>query len=330
MFAHVHQLATPDAVRVLAEESAFQCFPVEYDPSDGLHARALRTLLDAPVVFDQVRLILEAGRPAGRSWHRVVGLPMKPVDGSTQNCHRLALELAEYFRESQARGHRVTVEHCGRSDGTQFFFCFPDDYTHTHLGHDTRGTLRRTPHRPAFEVVFVFDPTVGTVDVYAPGPLGARLELVDLFCRTILEVVPPSEQPHDPPFELNRLLEHDFAFPTDPSDGIVQVRVKRLRLAANGRDWRIVLEDPSRSSGTGEVIRDAYVELLPTTAFPRDCLNVTQATLSIVYRPDGANRDRTLTFDVAYPNSCTLKNRPDDQRMLGEKYLRRWGISRAE
>lgn len=330
MLAHVHQLATPDAVRVLAAEAAFQGCPVATDPADGLHARALRTLLDAPVVFDHVRLIRDAGPPSGRSWHRVVGLPKQPADGSAQTCHRLALALAEYFRETQARGHRVTVEHCGRSDGTQFFFCFPDDYTHTHLGHDPRGTLRRTPLRPAFEVVFVFDPAAGTVDAYAPGPLPTRVELVDRFCQTVLAAVPPVEQPHDPPFELNRLLDSDFAFPTDPADGIARVRVKRLRLAAGGRDWRIVVEDPTRGATAGEAVRTALAEVLPASAGTRDRLNVTQATLTFVYRPAGATRDRTLTFDVAFPRSCTLKNRTDDQRVLGEKYLRAWGIARAD
>jgi len=33
-----------------------------------------------------------------------------------------------------------------------------------------------------------------------------------------------------------------------------------------------------------------------------------------------------LTFSVTFPNGCDLKNKREDQRLLGEKYLKRWKI----
>ena len=33
-----------------------------------------------------------------------------------------------------------------------------------------------------------------------------------------------------------------------------------------------------------------------------------------------------LSFDVSFPGSCSLKNKPEEQRLLGEKCLRLWGI----
>jgi hypothetical protein len=32
---------------------------------------------------------------------------------------------------------------------------------------------------------------------------------------------------------------------------------------------------------------------------------------------------------VSFPNSSNLKSLAEDDRLLGEKYLRRWGIDRA-
>jgi hypothetical protein len=54
---------------------------------------------------------------------------------------------------------------------------------------------------------------------------------------------------------------------------------------------------------------------------------VTLATFSIRYVRDG--RERVLSFDVSFPGSCSLKNKPEEQRLLGEEYLRLWGVAGA-
>jgi hypothetical protein len=36
-----------------------------------------------------------------------------------------------------------------------------------------------------------------------------------------------------------------------------------------------------------------------------------------------------MTFDVSFPDSCNLKSLREEYRLLGEKYLNRWGIDRA-
>ena len=40
-----------------------------------------------------------------------------------------------------------------------------------------------------------------------------------------------------------------------------------------------------------------------------------------------ATPERNLAFDVTFPNTCNLKSMAEDERELGEKYLRRWGIA---
>ena len=58
----------------------------------------------------------------------------------------------------QSLGQRRTLEHSER-DGCLYALHYLDDYTHTHAAH---GTLTRTTLRPAFEVVYISAPPVGT------------------------------------------------------------------------------------------------------------------------------------------------------------------------
>ena len=57
---------------------------------------------------------------------------------------------------------------------------------------------------------------------------------------------------------------------------------------------------------------------------PKSILHVTKATIN--FKLNGNGHGRSLTFDVTYPNGCSLKSKREDQRLLGEKYLKRWDI----
>ena len=53
----------------------------------------------------------------------------------------------------------------------------------------------------------------------------------------------------------------------------------------------------------------------------------TQAKLSIKFHPKGdAKRGRTLPLTITMPHGCNLKDQTEEEQLIGEKYLRRWGI----
>lgn len=326
MFRAVHDLADPVTARTLAAEAAFQGYDLSALPADyGPHATALWVLLTYPTTFHQVLRLRQADHLPGRYWHRVPGLPTRPPDASAAARHRLGLEIAGFYRAAQGRGHRVTPEHYRRANGEHYFFCYPDDYTHTLVGHDERGTLRRTAVRPAFEVVFVFDPAAGALETFVRDAKWVRQRLEEMFCETILDTLPPVENPRRPPYELDVLLDRSAPLATDPADGVRDVRVRKLRVSLPGTRRRAVLE--ANPDGPPSDVYDFLEEAFPPDRYPRHELHVTQATFALTYPgPDGA--DRVLTFEVSYPNSCSLKSKTDDQRALGEKCLRRWGIAR--
>jgi hypothetical protein len=44
---------------------------------------------------------------------------------------------------------------------------------------------------------------------------------------------------------------------------------------------------------------------------------------------DGHLKPKTMTFNVSRPNTCDLKSKPDDVRVVGERCIQRWGILHA-
>jgi hypothetical protein len=53
----------------------------------------------------------------------------------------------------------------------------------------------------------------------------------------------------------------------------------------------------------------------------------TQAQLSIRFYPEnGSNRRKVLPVKITMPNGCDLRSRTERERLIGEKYLKRWGL----
>ncbi|MEX0718356.1 MAG: hypothetical protein WD066_17305, partial [Planctomycetaceae bacterium] len=116
--------------------------------------------------------------------------------------------------------------------------------------------------------------------------------------------------------------------PTDPDDGITEVRVRKLRLTVKGRPrHRIVLEaDPD--AGVDDVY-EMMENYLNQERLPKSILNVTQVGFKFGFDEEIEDLPRSMSFEVSYPNSSNLKSKPERPRELAEKYLRLWELDRA-
>ena len=132
---------------------------------------------------------------------------------------RLSYAIGAYYRQNQGRGHRCTVDAYLRVNRYHYFFAYRDDYANTYLGHDEEGHFIRRPQKPAFEIVFIFDPQDGSLEIFAQGGKEVHKALQTIFCRCLTAQEFPPELPFRHPFELNGLKLRDFGFPADPEDG---------------------------------------------------------------------------------------------------------------
>ena len=142
----------------------------------------------------------------------------------------------------------------------------------------------------------------------------------------------PDESPLGHPYELNGLKSRDFLQTirqTDPEDGIEEVQIRKLRLSVmGGAKRRITIEvDPN---GGPIDIYDILDDFINRRNLPDALFDITLVQFHFRFVHTGQGRQKTLTFEVSHPNTSNLKScRREDLRLIGEKYLRRWGIDRA-
>lgn len=206
------------------------------------------------------------------------------------------------------------------------------------FGDDTK--IRRDIVYPVFEAALTYQPATGVVEVVA-GSRKDRVDLTRLMAEHLLGI--DFEEKHVPfrEYDLCVLLK-PYSFPTDPEDDIESVKVRELRLMEAGEPGeRIELLSPKDARRSiwdmarHRIGLGAYAE--GTSAFPSEFSRevsdwaVTRAVINVRFRPAaGGGRGKSLTLTVTMPHGCDLKDMTPHERLIGEKYLRRWNILKED
>ena len=176
-------------------------------------------------------------------------------------------------------------------------------------------------YQPARELGFSYDPATGAIDVVS-NTKDSRGKLAQLFVKHLLGIPEEAKPLPIRRIRMERLLD-PRPFTWDPEDGISTVSVKLLKvLPVHGRafitiDLRdtddnvlAVLRDMSGASGAGFANCTAY-----------------EAVIVVQFKPDRSNpRGKKISIRLRRPNGCDLTEKTAKERLLGHKYLRRWGI----
>jgi len=328
----VNEMATEDGVRAIVEEANDQGneeLIAEIEEYDSRYDKAVWTYIKARDVWDvAVRFARADSLSRGRYWVKRMDLPAMEPNTSDKAIAELEKALSAFFLAIQARGRLCKIEHYVRARGVDYFFAYLDDYADTYINFDERGEFARTPERRAFEVVFAYDRDHGTLEMYARGGKKVNGPLQEIFCRVILGEELGPEDRHSHPYELNGLINRHIGFPTDPEDGIESVRIRKLRLSVKGMARRRITLEADPDGGLDDIY-DMMEQYLDQERIPASILNVTQAGFKITFDQQEGERQRSLSFEVSYPNSSNLKSKPERLREIGEKYLRNWGVDRA-
>ncbi len=322
-----------ERVNALADEAGQAAiYSVAEDPAalDGLpnaHARALWMFLNAPDRFrhaEEVRFTEDRRR--GRMWAGFVteaGLTLQ----RDQNAISAFVSAIKAF-SGASHVHvdifdrvRTTLEgdECDLVQVTIYREGRPDDL----LRFDDDGALVRQAYRPVFEAAVTYEPATGSIEVVT-GDRATRSEIVRATATHLLGIA----------FEENRLplrcydlsvLLAPYDFPVDPEDGIEEVDVREMRvMPIDDSDFRVTLEKPARA---GETIWSKAAERFGDRTPLSEAYVVTRARIAVKLAPrPGSGRRRTLAFTVTWPHGCDLKDRTATEQLIGEKYLRRWGI----
>jgi hypothetical protein len=296
--------------------------------ADGVD-RALWLFLEQPQLFrraEDVRYTDERRR--GRNWDGFVG-----VAGLELRHEDSAIEAFKGALRERFASPNIHIDVFARSrpsfeNADQSLIqlaIYREGLADQLLAFEADGSLGQRAHKPVLEAAMTYEKATGVIEVVSTER-ETREDMVRIMARHLLDHEFQGQKVTVRRYDLSPLLR-PFRFPTDAADGIESVELKQLRL--------IPIDDSSERV-TLECLRKVSCDIWSMAAArfgAHDPLKggwvVTQARLTIRFQPKGdARRGRTLPLTITLPNGCNLKEQTTAEQMIGEKYLRRWGIVR--
>jgi hypothetical protein len=304
------------------EPDAFTAFVERMGDLDGHFERTMVTFLDHPPFWKGAMRFHHADVLPW--WRKRKGLPHQPASVHEDGRQALAESIRNYFHRTEGRGNNCVVETFRRGE-LDYFFAYPEDYSQQ-SAEWVNGELVPRPHNPAFEVVYVYSQSEGTLSLNFRGIYKAVEPLQAMFATEILKL---SELPPDPAdecvYDLNPLRERSFQFVYDPASGIQSVAVKRLRLSSKVvKGDKITLE--ANTAANSEAIYDLLEKV--GRSVPLRLYHVTQAELAAKVALKADENPKSVTVCITHPNSCSLKY--DDIDLTLRKMLVDSGIEPRE
>ena len=309
-FREIHELCDEGGFVAIRDEAQWHC---RSDPAaleafvTGLaalpnhHERAMVTFLDHPLFWNGATRFHHADRLT--YWRKRKHLPNKPAAVDDESLRALAAMIGTYFHHTEGRGKNCIVEPLRRGD-RDYFFAYPEDHSQRSIEW-INDEFQPRPHNPAFEAVFVYSQTEGSLDLNFRGSPRAIEALQSMFAQAILKLdaLPPDPK-DDHVYDLDPLKSKGFEFNYKPGSGIEKVVVKKVRLSSRARKGdRITVEaDPTQQSQAVYDLIDSINEGLPLGQY-----SVTQVEIAVTMAAGVGKFAKTHTLRITHPNSCSLK-----------------------
>ncbi len=303
-------MACEGGITALIDEAHFygdESFVEDISDIEGFHSKVMWAYLNKHDYWLVATMFLHADNVSSSYWKRRNDLPHVAPNVDESAIKALASAISQFFHSNEGRGRNCQVEvYCRHNK--EYFFAYPEDFGLSSVEWVSDALKTRARH-PAFEIIFVYCESEGSLDIYAPKNTKAVAKLQKLFAKTILNLETLVNGKIDKRvYDLNPIGSTEFKFTIEPESGIDEILVTQLRLTLkHGSKRRITLEADTKNNP------QAVYDLLAKLNLP--AYYVTQTRIKVIFEPKIGERTKTKTFNITYPNSCALGHEGNDLKI---------------
>ncbi|MDP1766072.1 MAG: hypothetical protein Q8K83_04130 [Methylotenera sp.] len=303
-FRDIDALACEGGVKAILDEAEWhnENLAKILGEHEGFHEKAFWVFLERPKYWPAASAFCRADSISHSQWNECRTINHSSARVDDESIRALEKVLSYYFHNKEGRGKNCTVEPYRRGK-LDYFFAYPEDYAHASIEWEG-ATFKRSARHPAFEIIFVYAQDEGKIALYMKGSKTTKKEIRALFADTILGLELGEFVEDDRVYDLAPLQDRNLSFQFSADSGIQSVAIKKFRLAINGTKERITLEaNPAQNPNAIYELRDKLCQTIPLSQ-----MTITQVGIVVTYMPEPeTGRVGTRSFDINWPNSCSLK-----------------------
>jgi len=290
------------------------------------HDRALWLFLKDSQRFRQVEdcWYTDTGRN-GRMWDAFIGPQEVEVSKDDNDIAAFKNKILELFR---ADGKiQVDIYERIRAEGENNqidliqVMVYREDLPSTQLAFEEENLVSKIV-RPVKEVALTYEPKRGYIEVVVEGKEN-RKSIPKIFSEILLKSPIEGEKIPLKRYNIQSLLkERTLSF--DTADGIESVDITMLKVSRPNSYNTVTLDVATKEeSSIYEISKEYFGDNDPL----KSGFKLKQVRISIKFMPDDeSSRGKILHVKIREPNGCDLKSKSQKEKLIGDKYLEKWGL----
>lgn len=244
------------------------------------------------------------------------GLKQVPVNELYAQKEALAKAISQYLMTTDGRGENCVVETHDHYEGKVLFVALPEDYVRPDLYYDENRQLVKATKKPSFEILFIYYPNEGKLELACKGGKKREKALFNMFNAVVLRDETPILE-NQVIYNLEKFFEPDFKLITKPEHDIREVRVKRIKFQhRHNPEYKHTIELNAESRNT------PFRTALAKTNVNPDEMKIMHVAVNLKF--PGKGRRGSVTMELTAPDKCSLNESQLHQK--AREYISYWGI----
>ena len=262
-----------------------------------------------------------------KEWNAFIGPKNREIDKSVENIAEFKKSVLNHLDISKKLNLEFSCRDKKDNNGNKFqiyiLIAFHDGLPQSIQTFDNDEVVTKY-FSPANDFGVSYDPIGGLIEVISSSK-DNREFLAKKFANIFLKTEDDKFGIRLKKYNLSKFRSYqDLMKDVDAKDMIENIKVTLLKLKPLNSKNSNTLESPFSEKRTiYEIVQDWYAGNNPLAG----SFEIKKVKLSIKFKADDKSpRGKLIHVNITEPNGCDLKDRTEKEKIIGDKYLEKWGI----